>query len=78
MRKVAVVGAGKIGSTVVDLLVASGDYEAVLIDQSAEALAEFTGRAHVATRREHVIVREDFFELYGFAEAGFVSVSRFG
>ena len=49
MRKVAVVGAGKIGSTVVDLLVASGDYEAVLIDQSAEALAEFIGRAHVAT-----------------------------
>lgn len=49
MRKVAVVGAGKIGSTVVDLLVGSGSYEVVLIDQSAEALAEFAGRAHVAT-----------------------------
>ena len=48
MRKVAVVGAGKIGSTVVDLLVGSGSYEVVLIDQSAEALAEFAGRDHVA------------------------------
>jgi len=49
MRKVAVVGAGKIGSTVVDLLVGSGSYSVVLIDQSAEALAEFAGRAHVDT-----------------------------
>jgi len=49
MRKVAVVGAGKIGSTVVDLLVGSGSYEVVLVDQSAEALAEFAGRAHVTT-----------------------------
>jgi saccharopine dehydrogenase-like NADP-dependent oxidoreductase len=49
MRKVAVVGAGKIGSTVVDLLVGSGSYEVVLIDQSAEALAEFAGRAHIST-----------------------------
>ena len=47
MRKVAVVGAGKIGSTVVDLLVSSGAYEAILIDQDAEALGEFAGRAHV-------------------------------
>src|SRR3989344_2578915 len=47
MRKVAVVGAGKIGSTVVDLLVGAGAYEAVLIDQSAEALAEFAGRTNV-------------------------------
>jgi saccharopine dehydrogenase-like NADP-dependent oxidoreductase len=49
MRTVAVIGAGKIGSTVVDLLVGSGSYEAILIDQDAAALAEFTGRAHVAT-----------------------------
>ncbi|MEO8113951.1 MAG: saccharopine dehydrogenase family protein [Phenylobacterium sp.] len=39
MRKVAVVGAGKIGSTVVDLLAGSGAYEVLVIDQSAEALA---------------------------------------
>lgn len=49
MRKVAIVGAGKIGSTVVDLLVGSGDYEALLIDQSAEALAPYAGRHRVAT-----------------------------
>lgn len=49
MRKVAVVGAGKIGSTVVDLLVGVGDYEVVLIDQAAGALAHFVGRKHVTT-----------------------------
>ena len=49
MRKVAVIGAGKIGSTVVDLLVGSGSYEAILIDQAAGALGEFAGRAHVET-----------------------------
>lgn len=49
MRKAAVVGAGKIGSTVVDLLVGSGAYEVLLIDQSAEALAAFAGRKGVTT-----------------------------
>jgi len=49
MRKVAVVGAGKIGSTVVDLLVGSGDYEVAVIDQSSEALAHFSGRPKVTT-----------------------------
>ncbi|MFC3067694.1 saccharopine dehydrogenase family protein [Phenylobacterium soli] len=39
MRKIAVIGAGKIGSTVVDLLISSGAYEVRVIDQSAEALA---------------------------------------
>ena len=39
MRKVAVIGAGKIGSTVIDLLVGSGSYEALLIDQDAGAWA---------------------------------------
>lgn len=48
MRKVAIVGAGKIGSTVVDLLVGSGDYEALVIDQSAEALAPFATRHRVS------------------------------
>jgi len=47
MRKVAVIGAGKIGSTVVDLLVGCGSYEALLIDQDAAALADFAGRIHV-------------------------------
>lgn len=48
MRKVAVIGAGKIGSTVVDLLTDSGAYEVLVIDQSAEALAAL--RSGVETR----------------------------
>ncbi len=48
MRKVAVIGAGKIGGTVVDLLVGSGDYEVLLVDGLAEALHPFGGRPKVA------------------------------
>ena len=47
MRRVAIVGAGKIGSTVVDLLVASGDYEALIVDQSEDALMTFQDRPGV-------------------------------
>jgi saccharopine dehydrogenase-like NADP-dependent oxidoreductase len=43
MRKIAVVGAGKIGSTIASLLSGSGDYKVLLIDQSAAALAEAEG-----------------------------------
>jgi saccharopine dehydrogenase-like NADP-dependent oxidoreductase len=39
MRKAAVVGAGKIGSTVASLLKAAGDYDVLVIDQSPAALA---------------------------------------
>jgi saccharopine dehydrogenase-like NADP-dependent oxidoreductase len=49
MREVAVVGAGKIGSTVVDLLVGSGAYEVRVIDRSAEALAAIAPRGTVET-----------------------------
>src|ERR1700712_5084002 len=45
MRKAAVVGAGKIGSTIASLLANSGDYEVLVIDQSAEALAGLDRRA---------------------------------
>ena len=45
MRTVAVVGAGKIGSTVVDLLEGSGDYQVMVIDQSAEALSGLNPQA---------------------------------
>ncbi|MBS0333180.1 MAG: saccharopine dehydrogenase family protein [Proteobacteria bacterium] len=38
MRKVAVIGAGKIGSTAAGLLAGSGDYEVIVADRSAEAL----------------------------------------
>ena len=36
MRKIAVIGAGKIGSTIASLLAGSGDYEVLVIDRSAE------------------------------------------
>ena len=49
MRKIAVVGAGKIGSTVVDLLVGTGDYEALVIDRSDAALAGVTRGERVST-----------------------------
>src|SRR6478609_10461819 len=49
MRKVAVVGAGKIGSTIVDLLTGSGAYEVVVVDQSAEALAGLNPRSNART-----------------------------
>ena len=38
MRKVAVIGAGKIGSTVVDLLAGSGTFEVLAIDAAPAAL----------------------------------------
>jgi saccharopine dehydrogenase-like NADP-dependent oxidoreductase len=47
MRKIAIIGAGKIGSTVLDLLIASGDYCALIMDQEPEALAPFAARANV-------------------------------
>ncbi len=48
MRKAAVVGAGKIGSTIASLLAGSGDYEVLVLDQSADALAEIGPRARTA------------------------------
>jgi saccharopine dehydrogenase-like NADP-dependent oxidoreductase len=48
MRKVAVVGAGKIGSTIASLLCGCGDYQVLLIDQSPAALAEADPRARTA------------------------------
>lgn len=49
MRKVAVIGAGKIGSTVVDLLTAFGSYEVLVIDGSADALAALKPHPRVET-----------------------------
>ena len=45
MLKVAIVGAGKIGSTIASLL--AGAYEVLVIDQSAKALAEIRGAATI-------------------------------
>src|SRR5580698_9634071 len=47
MRRVAVVGAGKIGSTIASLLAGCGDYEVLVIDQNASALAEIDARIAV-------------------------------
>jgi saccharopine dehydrogenase-like NADP-dependent oxidoreductase len=44
MRKVAVIGAGKIGSTIVDLLGGSGAYEVTAIDRSAAQLSGLNPR----------------------------------
>jgi saccharopine dehydrogenase-like NADP-dependent oxidoreductase len=49
MRTVAVVGAGKIGSTVVDLLVGSAAYEVLVVDRAQDALAGFKGRGRIST-----------------------------
>jgi saccharopine dehydrogenase-like NADP-dependent oxidoreductase len=72
MRKVAVVGAGKIGSTVVDLLVGSGSYHVVLVDQSAEALSAFAGRANVGTA---AIAIDDPLALSGLLAGAFAVVN---
>jgi len=45
MRKVAVVGAGKIGAMIADLLGYCGDYEVTMIDKSAEQLQRLDTRA---------------------------------
>jgi saccharopine dehydrogenase-like NADP-dependent oxidoreductase len=50
MRKVAVVGAGKIGSVVVDLLAGSGGYEVLAIDASPEALERLDPPGRIARR----------------------------
>jgi 3-hydroxyacyl-CoA dehydrogenase len=39
MKDVVVIGAGKIGATVAQLLASTGDYQVTLADRSAEALA---------------------------------------
>jgi len=54
MRKVAIVGAGKIGSTVLELLTQSGAYEAVVIDQSKAALRALPTRARA--KKVHLAV----------------------
>jgi len=47
MRKVAVVGAGKIGAMIADLLGHCGDYEVTMIDKSAEQLSRLDTGAPV-------------------------------
>jgi len=49
MKDVVIIGAGKIGSTIADMLAASGDYRVTVADRSEAALHALDARARVAT-----------------------------
>ena len=49
MHSILVIGAGKIGSTIADMLHETGDYAVTVADRSAEALR--SGRHATASRR---------------------------
>jgi saccharopine dehydrogenase-like NADP-dependent oxidoreductase len=49
MKKIVVVGAGKIGSTIAEMLAATGDYHVTLVDRSAAQLGSAELPASVAT-----------------------------
>ncbi|WP_348271471.1 saccharopine dehydrogenase family protein [Mesorhizobium sp. 1M-11] len=49
MKEIVVVGAGKIGSTIADMLAATGDYRVTIVDRSAAQLAALDVAAGVAT-----------------------------
>ncbi|CAN7451451.1 saccharopine dehydrogenase NADP-binding domain-containing protein [Phenylobacterium sp. LjRoot219] len=51
MKRVVVLGAGKIGSTVADLLAGSGDYEVVVADSSDQALQRLETTTPVIRRQ---------------------------
>ncbi|OWK18725.1 hypothetical protein AJ88_01000 [Mesorhizobium amorphae CCBAU 01583] len=49
MEKIVVVGAGKIGSTIAEMLAATGDYHVTLVDRAAAQLTAAELPATVAT-----------------------------
>ena len=49
MKKIVVVGAGKIGSTIAGMLAGTGDYQVTLVDRSAAQLAAAELPVAVAT-----------------------------
>jgi len=49
MKSVVVIGAGKIGSTITQLLSRSGDYKVVVADRSAIQLADIEAHPAVKT-----------------------------
>ena len=51
---IAIIGAGKIGETIVDLLLDSGDYQVTLVDALAETLAHFTPHPLLKTVQQDV------------------------
>jgi saccharopine dehydrogenase-like NADP-dependent oxidoreductase len=52
---IAVIGAGKIGETIVDLLLETDDYRVTLIDSSAETLASFPLHPSLTTIQQDVL-----------------------
>ncbi|TGS57930.1 FAD-dependent oxidoreductase, partial [Mesorhizobium sp. M3A.F.Ca.ET.201.01.1.1] len=50
MKTIVVVGAGKIGSTIAEMLAATGDYHVTLVDRSAAQLAAAELPAGVETQ----------------------------
>ncbi|SEE39060.1 Saccharopine dehydrogenase, NADP-dependent [Rhizobiales bacterium GAS191] len=51
MKRIAVIGAGKIGATIADLLALTRDYEVTVIDQSQAQLDALDGVAGITTQR---------------------------
>ena len=51
MKEIVVVGAGRIGATIADMLTQSGDYAVTVVDRSAEALAALDAGPTVKTAR---------------------------
>lgn len=54
MKTVVVIGAGKIGATIADLLGATGDYRVVIADRSNEQLAAIKTSPTISTRRVEI------------------------
>jgi saccharopine dehydrogenase-like NADP-dependent oxidoreductase len=59
MKHVALVGGGKIGSAIADLLTGSGDYQVTVFDRDAESL-ERMARRNVETRRVEIADVHEF------------------
>jgi len=58
MKKIVVIGAGKIGSTITQLLSRSGDYEVTVADRSAVQLADIEAHAAVKTAEIDIADRD--------------------
>lgn len=54
MQQIVVIGAGKIGSAIADLLVATGDYQVTIADRSAEQLAAIPRQRGIAVAQVDV------------------------
>jgi len=55
MKRIAVIGAGKIGACIADLLALTGDYEVTVIDQSQARLDALDGAPGIVTERLDIL-----------------------